>query len=94
MQGRSNTVVVQLRIILMNICGTGSERVVELVLMTRLHGMSAEDILKEGTSRKDASMRHFTGELISSRCGGTTETQAHEQSTLVPSTLLLTECCV
>jgi len=25
-----------------------------------LHGLSAEEILKEGTSRKDASMRHFT----------------------------------
>jgi len=30
--------------------------------MDRLHGMSAEEILKEGGgNRKEASMRHFTG---------------------------------
>jgi hypothetical protein len=29
----------------------------------RLHNLSAEEILKESGSRKDASMRHFTGAL-------------------------------
>jgi hypothetical protein len=34
-------------------------------LISRLHGMSAEEILKEGGgSRKEASMRHFTGMLL------------------------------
>jgi hypothetical protein len=29
--------------------------------------MSAEEILKEGTTRKEASMRHFTGKLETTR---------------------------
>jgi len=30
-------------------------------LTTRLHDLTAEEILKETGSRKEASMRHFTG---------------------------------